>query len=91
MGKILWNSREIPQPSGAHIDRTDGRVFVYLDEGKPVRQSRKVTVGHATSQTLMHPNEKFRQMYPALWREYYGERGLVRHVLHCGMYALVLG
>lgn len=91
MGKVLWNSREIPHPSGAHIDRTDGRVFVYLDEGKPVRQSRKVTVGHATSQTLMHPNEKFRQMYPALWREYYGERGLVRHVMHCGMYALVLG
>lgn len=91
MGKVLWNSREILQPPGAHIDRTDGRVFVYLDEGKPIRQSRKVTVGHATSQAMMHPNEKFRQMYPALWREYYGESGLVRHVMHCGMYALMLG
>jgi hypothetical protein len=91
MGKVFWNNREIPQPPGAHIDSSDGRVFVYLDEGKPVRESRKVTVGHATSQTMMHPNEKFRQMYPALWREHYGESGLARHVMRCGMYALTLG
>jgi len=91
MGKVLWNKAEIPQPEGAHIDKTDGRVFVYLDEGKPIRQSRKVTVGHATSATMMHPNEKFRQMYPELWERHYGEKEQIRHVMHSGLYATVLG
>lgn len=91
MGKVLWNKAEIPQPEGAHIDSTDGRVFVYLNEGKPIRQSRKVTIGHATSSTMMHPNEKFRQMYPDLWEKHYGEKEQLRHVMHCGIYATVLG
>ena len=91
MKKVFWNNREIPQPQGAHIDSTDGRVFIYLDEGKPIRKSRKVTVGHATSETMMHPNDTFRQLYPALWKEHYGDKGLKPHVLHCGAYALFLG
>ena len=49
MGKVFGNNAEIPIPDGGHIDRTDGRVFIYLDEGKPIRYSRKVTIGHATS------------------------------------------
>lgn len=91
MGKIFWNKAEIPQPTGAHIDNTDGRVFVYLDEGKPIRQSRKVTVGHATSATMMHPNEKFRRMFPDLWEQHYGEQEQRHHVMHSGLYATMLG
>ena len=91
MGKIYWDNHEIPQPAGAHIDRTDARVFIYLDEGRPIRESRKITVGHATSETMMYPNDTFKQLYPALWREYYGDGNLNPHVLHCGMFALTLG
>jgi len=91
MSRIFWDNKEIPLPSKAHIDRTDGRVYIYLDEGKPIRQSRKVTVGHATSEKTMHPNTMFRQLYPNLWEEYYGESGIKRHVKRCGLYALSLG
>ena len=91
MSRIFWDNKEIPQPAGSHIDRTDGRVFIYLDEGKPVRQSRKVTIGHATSETMMHPNTMYRQLFPELWEKYYGEAGVKRHVRRFGLYALALG
>ena len=91
MSRIFWDNREIPQPAGSHIDRTDGRVFIYLDDGKPIRQSRKVTIGHATSDALMHPNTMYRQLFPNLWEEHYGDSGVKRHVRRCGLYALALG
>ena len=91
MGKVFWNNKEIPIPEGGHIDKTDGRVFVYLDEGKAIRYSRKVTIGHATGKDTMHPNQKYQDMYPELWESYYGKRPDSYPYLNYGMYALTLG
>ena len=32
MGKVFWNKAEIPMPTGASIDRGDGRVFINLKD-----------------------------------------------------------
>lgn len=91
MSKIYWNMKEMKMPEGAHVDRSDGSVFVYLDEGKTIRTSKKRVIGHATSETTMHPNEYFRQTYPSLWKEAYGEEKAVSPILRIGLFSLTLG
>ncbi len=91
MSRIYWNMKEIKIPEGGHIDHSDGSVFVYLNEGKTIRTSRKRVIGHATSDTTMHPNEYFRQTYPSLWKEAYGEEGKAPSLLKTGLFSLTLG
>ncbi|MDD3662664.1 MAG: hypothetical protein PHT84_02245, partial [Candidatus Pacebacteria bacterium] len=57
----------------------------------PVRKSRRKVIGHATSETMMHPNDTFRYLFPNLWNEHYGSGKLPEHILHSGLYALTLG
>lgn len=89
MAHIFWELHEIPRPSDSYINHSDGRVFLMSDNGFG-NKKRKV-IGHATSETMMHPNELYKYLYPTLWKEYYGERELPEHELHTGLYALVLG
>ena len=89
MSHIYWELHEIPRPSGSYINHSDGRVFLMTEDGLG-KKKRKV-IGRATSETMMHPNDLFRYLYPALWSEYYGDRNLPEHELHAGMYALSLG
>lgn len=89
MSHIYWELHEIPRPSGSYINHSDGRVFLMSDDGSG-RKKRKV-IGHATSETMMHPNDLYKFLYPTLWAEYYGNRDLPEHELHAGMYALSLG
>jgi hypothetical protein len=91
MAHIYWELKEIPQPAGSHINKNDGRVFVFNSGDSPVKKSKRKVIGHATSETMMHPNEVFKYLYPNLWNEYYGKDKLSEHVLHSGLYALVLG
>jgi len=92
MAHIYWDKREIPIPEGAHINSNDGRVFIFLREGKVLEKSRRSVIGRATSKTTMHPNETFRQTFPALWKEYYGEDEFIKErQLNSGMYATCLG
>jgi len=91
MGHIYWELKEIPLPEDAHINQNDGRVFIFMDDGKNVRSSKRKTIGRATSSTTMHPNDAFRYLYPNLWKEHYGDDNLLEHVIHSGMYALMLG
>ncbi|NBK25690.1 MAG: transposase, partial [Spirochaetia bacterium] len=51
---------------------------------------RKV-IGRATSETMMHPNDTFKYLFPNLWAEQYGPDKLPEHILHAGLYALTLG
>lgn len=89
MSHIYWELHEIPRPSGSYINHSDGRVFLMTEDG--LRKKKRKVIGRATSETMMHPNDLFRYLYPALWSEYYGDRNLPEHELHAGMYALSLG
>lgn len=91
MGHIYWELKEIPLPEGAHINQNDGRVFIFMDDCRNVRDSKRKTIGRATSSTTMHPNDMFRYFYPNLWKEYYGDGKIREHIIHSGLYALLLG
>lgn len=89
MSHIYWELHEIPRPSESYINHSDGRVFLMSEDGRG-KKKRKV-IGHATSESMMHPNDLYRYLYPTLWAEYYGDRDLPEHELHVGMYSLTLG
>lgn len=89
MSHIYWELHEIPRPSDSYINHSDGRVFLMSEDGLG-KKKRKV-IGRATSETMMHPNDLYRYLYPTQWAEYYGDQELPEHELHAGMYALSLG
>ena len=89
MSHIYWELHEIPRPSDSYINHSDGRVFLMSEDGLG-KKKRKV-IGRATSESMMHPNDLYRYLYPALWTEYYGDQNLPEHELHVGMYGLSLG
>ena len=91
MSHVYWEKHEIPIPEDAYIDKHDGRVFIFLSKDVPTRQSKRRAIGHATSESTMHPNDFFAYYYPALWEEYYGCKDKKEHVLGVGLYALTLG
>lgn len=89
MRHIYYEKKEIPIPEGAHVNRHDGAVRIYLDPTVQRRKSATMVIGKATSATTMHPNDNFRQRFPSLWEQHYGEKSPV-HVLHYGMYLTAL-
>ncbi len=89
MSHIYWELHEIPRPEESYINRNDGRVFL-ISVVRNGKKSRTV-IGRATSETMMHPNDTFKYLYPALWEEYYSDSKAPQHVLSVGMYALSLG
>ena len=66
MSHIYWELHEIPQPSDSYINHSDGRVFLMTEDGLG-KKKRKV-IGRATSETMMHPNDLFRYLYPHFGR-----------------------
>lgn len=92
MAHIFREKCEIPIPGNAYINHSDGRVFIFLREGKSLEQSRRKVIGRAASNTTMYPNATFRFMFPSLWEEYYGvKEKLPERFPHIGLYALCLG
>lgn len=89
MSHIYWELHEIPRPSDSYINHSDGRVFLMSNDG--LNGKKRKVIGRATSETMMHPNDLFKYLYPSLWTEYYGDKNLPEHELHIGMYALSLG
>ena len=89
MAHIYWELHEIPRPAGSYINHSDGRVFLMADDGSG-RSKRKV-IGHATSETMMHPNDMYRFLYPSEWENQYHEKSYPAHELHMGMYLTLLG
>ena len=89
MAHIYWELHEIPRPADSYINHSDGRVFLMSDDGRG-RKKRRV-IGRATSETMMHPNDLYKYLYPSLWSEYYSDRDVPEHELHVGMYAAALG
>lgn len=89
MSHIYWELHEIPRPEKSYINHSDGRVFLMKDNGLG-RKTRQV-IGHATSETMMHPNDLFKFLYPEEWKQHYGDSKLPEHELHIGMYAAALG
>lgn len=89
MGHIYWNKGEIPIPEDGMVDVSDGRVFT-MHRDETGRQHR-TTIGHATSEGKMHPNDNFRYFYSDLWRQYYGNDDDVScREMHVGLYSLFL-
>lgn len=92
MAHIYWEKNEIPIPADAYINHSDGRVFVFIKEGKVLEKSHRRVIGRAATETTMYPNTAFRDMYPSLWKEHYGEgEKLPERFLRAGMYSLCLG
>ena len=91
MGHVYWEKNEIPIPDGGYVNHADGRVFIFLSDAVPTRQSRRMVIGHATSESTMHPNDNYRYYFPNLWEENYGDREKHEHALRAGLYALSLG
>ena len=89
MGHIYTELHEIPIPSEAYINKKEARVFLINDDG--TGKQKRTVIGKATSDTMMHPNNTFRYLYPELWKEYYETKEIKEHVLHAGMYAACLG
>lgn len=89
MSHIYWELHEIPRPENSYINHSDGRVFLMKDNGLG-KMNRRV-IGRATSETMMHPNDLYKYLYPEEWKLYYGDGKLPEHELHIGMYAAVLG
>ena len=89
MAHIHWELKEIPRPAGSYINKSDGRVFVFSSGDAPVRKSRRKVIGRATSETMMHPNDTFRYLFPNLWNEHYGSGKLPEHILHAGLYRIL--
>lgn len=89
MAHIFWELHEIPIPEGAYINHNDGRVFLMQDDGNG--GSKRRVIGHATSDTMMHPNELYKFLFPSEWELYYHEKSFPAHELHIGMYMLSLG
>ena len=85
MAHVYWEKHEIPIPEEAYINHNDGRVYL-MDENR-----KRTVIGHATSESTMHPNDKYRWLYPALWEKYYDSKETKKHELHAGMYGLILG
>lgn len=89
MGHVYRERAEMPIPAGAHINHADGRVFVYY----PANSKKRKTIGHATSETMMHPNDTCRILFPDLWREAYDKKyhDPDEPLVRAGLYALCLG
>lgn len=78
---------DIPFPE-AHINHNDGRVYL-LDVDGP---GKRTTIGWATGETTMHPNDEFRRRYPERWElEYAKYKDPKGYEIHVGMYGLCLG
>ena len=92
MAHIYWEKKEIPIPDDAYINHSDGRVFVFIREGKVLEKSHRRVIGRAASNRTMYPNNTFRDMYPSLWEEYYGPgEKQPERFLRAGTYSLCLG
>lgn len=68
MGHIYWELPEIPIPPQAYVNKNDGRVFLMSRDSRNVR--RRKSIGHATGNGNMHPNDTFRFLFPNLWKEH---------------------
>lgn len=89
MSHIFRNLPEIPIPEFAYVNSYDGRVFIISRDSANKRGH--ITIGKATSKITMHPNDRFKFLYPDLWRHYYGTKEkLLPHELRVGLYALML-
>ena len=94
MSHIYREKREIPIPENGHINKHDGRVFVFLPAAgnARMRDLKRMNIGRAATEKTMYPNENFRFYFPDLWEKYYGGTAdPLKRVLRPGMYALILG
>lgn len=89
MAYIYRNIKEIPLPEFAHVNKSDGRVFLMEKDSVTGKRSRKV-IGKATSEATFQPNEKFRILYPEVWKEHFPDSKIPDPYLSCGLFAAFL-
>ena len=88
MGHVYRERQEVRRPPSAHLNRSDGRVYI-LNHGDP---KDRITIGWATSEDFFHPNDNFRKYFPIEWEEAFSKYGDPKMAyLRVGMYGLCLG
>jgi len=90
---LFKNLKEFSIPNFAYVSKNDGRIFEYiLEEGKPLVQCPRRSIGKATSATTMIPNSNFKEFHKDLWIQIYGEKDYTpsRILVNAGMYASTL-
>ena len=93
MGKIYDEYKvQIPNITGIVVRHTEKRVLYVLannyDRAKGYTLPRRVVIGKICDATHMHPNDKFRELFPSRWEKEVGERArpLIKRI---GLYAAV--
>ncbi len=89
MGHVYRNLKPVPVPLNANCSRHDGTVSRYSKDASGHR--RRTLIGRTTEPGMMVPNDKFRELYPDLWKEYYGENIPDQRLVRTGLYALSIG
>lgn len=88
MGHIYTEKGAVPLPPHSFPIKTDGRV-AYLLEVAPDK-FQQVSIGKAVSPTTMYVNDRFREIFPELWDQYFGKEKRPVRILKGGLYAATL-
>lgn len=89
MGRVFRNKSPIPIPREAYVDK---HMKVFVTFRGPKGERIRYLIGRAISRTHMFSNTNFKQIYPQLWDEYYGnEDNHAEPTIKIGLYAILLG
>lgn len=89
MGRVFRNKSPIPIPREAYVDK---HMKVFVTFRGPKGERIRYLIGRAISRTHMFSNTNFKQIYPQLWDEYYGnEDNHAEPTIKVGLYAILLG
>ncbi len=89
MGHVYRSLKPVPVPLNANCSQHDGTVSRYSRDASGHR--RRTVIGCIQEPGMMFPNDKFRELYPDLWKEYYGENIPDQRLVRTGLYALSIG
>lgn len=89
---MIFNDLTVDIPKGALVSRSDNRVYLNLgnsinkESGKSVKV--RISIGQYVSPGKMHPNDRFKEKYPELWKSYTGN-AVETGTLKIGLYAAI--
>ncbi len=89
MGHVYRSLKPVPVPPDGSCNQHDRAVSRYYTDNKGHR--RRTVIGYMAEPGMMFPNDKFRELYPDLWTEYYGDNIPEQRLVRTGLYAFSLG
>ncbi len=88
MRHVYRNLKPIPIPPDGYCNRYNGTVFRMYKDGRGHRS--RTVIGRMAETGMMFPNDNFRELYPDLWTEHYGENLPEQRFVRTGLYAFCL-